>query len=181
MLAFAVAAKKPIQLKLPADVAREVADAASKTRRSVAFIVQRALAGAGPVAAGADGDTVLALTTDDDDPADLGARIKKLAGTRPLDGAVAAAWVATRARFAAFVAREVAAQSQENADDLDAALAVLADPNATSSKLATLASSEYVRVRALVAEHANTDAASLAKLGEDKDRVVRAALAKRSG
>jgi len=180
VLAFGVAAKKPTELKLPADVAREIADAASKTRRSVAFIVQRALAGAGHVAAAAAGDTALALTTDDDDPADLGARIKKLAGTRPLDGAVVAAWDATRARFAAFVAREVAAQSQESADDLDAALAILADPLAPAAKLAALATSEYVRVRTLVAEHANTDAATLAKLGLDKDRVVRAALAKRA-
>jgi len=175
-----MATKKVVQVRLPAEIAHEISDAAQKTRRSVSFIVQRALAAAGPVAAVAGGDTALALTTDDDDPADLGSRIKKLAGDRPLDGAIAAAWAATRARFAAFIAREVAAQSQENADDLDAALAVLADPKATPARLASLAASDYVRVRTLLAEHPNTDAATLAKLGEDKDRVVRAALAKRT-
>lgn len=163
-------------LTLPQRIADEIADAARRTHRSVAFIVARALAAAKdapPVAL--DGPTVeLALASDEDDPPSAQQRARKASGAE-----VAAAWTATRARFAAWIAREEEAQKAERADDLDAGLRDAADPQAAPERLVALARSEYVRVRALVAAHPAAPAEALAILREDKDRVVREAIGRR--
>jgi hypothetical protein len=87
--------------------------------------------------------------------------------------------MATRARFAAWIAREQQAQEAERADDLDAGLRDAADPNAAPARLTALATSEYVRVRALVAAHPAAPPEALALLRDDKDRIVREALGRR--
>jgi hypothetical protein len=164
-------------LELPRAVADEIADAAARTHRSVAFIVARALA-AGKDAAPQplDGELAeLAITSDEDDPPNAVKAAKTADPSR-----LAGAWVATRARFAAWIAREVAAQAAERADDLDAGLRDAANAAATPARLAELATSEYVRVRALVAVHPKTARETLAKLAEDRDRVVREALQSRA-
>jgi hypothetical protein len=171
------AAKSKSKVMVPADVAREIADVARRARRSVAFVVRRAI-GSGPP----PGDTPtgalveLALTTDDDDPTNLVAKIKAAAGERELGAAINAAWGATRARFLEWAAREEQAAQAERADDLDAALAEAAAPETSPDRLAALSSSEYVRVRALVAAHPRTPADVRARLAADRDRVVRAAV-----
>ncbi|MGZ3440948.1 MAG: variant leucine-rich repeat-containing protein [Polyangia bacterium] len=93
--------------------------------------------------------------------------------------ALAAAWTATRARVAAWIAREVEAQKAEHADDLDAGLRDAADAKAAPARLVELARSEYVRVRTLVARHPEAPPEALQILGADKDRVVREALENR--
>jgi len=163
---------------VPAEVAREIADVARRTRRSVAFVVRRAIGSGPPPGDAPTGALVeLALTTDDDDPANLPAKIKAAAGDRDLGAAIAAAWGATREKFLAWAAREAEAAQAERADDLDAALAEAAAPDTTPDRLAALSSSEYVRVRALVAAHPRTPPDLRARLAADKDRVVREAAA----
>jgi hypothetical protein len=161
---------------LPQAIADEIADAARKTHRSTVFIVARALA-AGKDAAPSpvEGATVpLALVNDDDDPPRALTAVKQAS-----PAAIAAAWKATRARFAAWIAREQEAQLAERADDLDAGLRDAAAAATAPPRLLELAKSEYVRVRALVARHPNAPAEALALLGADKDRVVREAIEKR--
>jgi hypothetical protein len=168
---------KPPTIELPAALADEIATAARKTHRSVAFIVARALA------AGKDatilplvGDlTPLVLTSDEDDPPRALASVHKASS-----GAIAAAWTATRARFAAWIQREEEAQAAERAEDLDAGLRDAADATCAPARLVELARSEYVRVRALVARHPAAPAEALARLAADPDRVVREALAARA-
>lgn len=165
---------------LPQSIADEIRDAAARTHRSVSFIVARALAagqGAPPVAPGPtiDGATSeLELVSDEDNPPSAQQRAKKASPAE-----VAAAWTATRARFAAWIAREEEAQQAERADDLDAGLRDAADAATPPARLLALAGSEYVRVRALVAAHPATPPEALVRLREDKDRVVREALARR--
>jgi hypothetical protein len=168
---------KPPTLELPRAIADEIADAAAKTHRSVSFIVARALAaGKDAPAVTLDGErAVVTLTTGEDDPPAAVAAAKTASAA-----AVAAAWTATRARFAAWVAREQAAQQAEQSEDLDTGLRDAAAADTASARLLELAKSEYVRVRALVAAHPAAPAEALALLAADKDRVVRAALAARS-
>jgi hypothetical protein len=176
-----VAAAKSSKAKVmvPVEVAREITDVARRTRRSVAFVVRRAL-GSGPPPGEASGELVaLELTVDDDDPANLVSKIRAAAGDRELGGAIAAAWGVMRARFLEWAAREESAAEAERADDLDAALAEAAAPDTPPERLAALSSSEYVRVRALVAAHPRTPPDVRARLAADKDRVVRAAAAPR--
>jgi hypothetical protein len=163
-------------IELPVAIADEIADAADKTHRSTAFIIARALAagkGAPAVALGAP-VRALPLTSDDDDPASALAAAKKATAAE-----LAAAWTATRARFAAWIAREVEAQKAEHADDLDTGLRDAADTAAAPARLVELARSEYVRVRTLVARHPAAPSEALRILGDDKDRVVREALENR--
>jgi hypothetical protein len=163
-------------IELPRPIADEIADAARKTGRSTVFIVARALAaGKGAPAVTLDGaTTMLMLTTDEDDPPKALAAASKATASE-----LAAAWTATRARFAAWVAREQEAQQAERADDLDAGLRDAADPQTPAARLVELARSEYVRVRTLVARHPAAPSEALAILAADKDRVVREALENR--
>jgi hypothetical protein len=173
--------RKPLTVSLPRDVADELADAARRTQRSVAFIVRRAL-GAAPNAsdAGAPSERVdLALTTDEDDPPDTATKIKAAAKGRSLDDAIAAAWRETRARFHAWIAREEAAATAERADDLDTSLADAQAASTPVARLTALASSEYPKVRALVAIHPSTPPDVLAKLSQDKEPYVRDAVENR--
>jgi hypothetical protein len=163
-------------IALPQAITGEIVDAARRTGRSTAFIVARAIAagkGAPPVAM-EEPHEPLFLESDDDDPASALAAARKAS---PLQ--LAAAWTATRARFAAWIAREEEAQRAERADDLDAGLRDAADAKAAAARLVELAKSEYVRVRALVARHPAAPPEALALLAADKDRVVREALASR--
>ena len=171
------AKNKPLAVELPQAVAAEIADAARKTGRSTVFIVARALsAGRGATKFPLGGALVkLTLSSDEDDPPSALTAVKKASSDD-----VAAAWMTTRARFAAWIEREQAAQANERADDLDAGLRDAADAATTPARLAELAQSEYVKVRALVAQHPATPADALARLGDDRDRVVRAALAARA-
>ena len=167
---------KSPSIDLPPAIAKEIADAAAKTHRSTAFIIARALAagkGAPPVSLTAP-FVALALTSDEDDPPKALSAAKS-ASTEEL----AAAWTATRARFAAWIAREVEAQKAEHADDLDRGLADAENPATPAARLVELARSEYVRVRTLVARHPAAPPEALAILGADKDRVVREALENR--
>jgi len=172
--------RKPLTVQVPLEVAGEIADAARRTQRSIAFIVRRAL-GAAPNATNVpQGDRqALVLTTDEDDPADTLTKIEAAAKTRSLDDAIAAAWTETRARFHAWIAREEAACQAERADDLDAALRDSQDPKVSVERLTTLASSEYPKVRALVAVHAACPAEVRARLAEDKEPYVRDAVENR--
>jgi hypothetical protein len=163
----------PPTLALPRAVSDEIADAARRTHRSVAFIVARALA-AGKDAAPQPltGElSELALTSDDDDPPGA------LKAAKTADPShLTAAWQLTRPRFQSWIAREEAAQAAERADDLDAGLRDASDVRAAPARLIELARSEYVRVRALVAVHPGAPPEALELLGRDRDRVVRQAL-----
>jgi hypothetical protein len=167
---------KAATLELPQAIAAEIADAAAKTHRSTAFILARALtAGKGaPTVALAPPMTALPLTSDEDDPPSALAAAKKAS---PAD--VAAAWTATRARFAAWIAREVEAQKAEHADDLDTGLRDAADPKTPVTRMVELARSEYVRVRTTLIANPAVSPEALAVLAADKDRVVREALENR--
>ncbi|HXU72426.1 MAG TPA: hypothetical protein VN947_24055 [Polyangia bacterium] len=167
---------KAASIDLPSAIATEIADAAKKTHRSTAFIIARALAaGKGAPAVSLSAPFVpLALTSDEDDPP------KALAAAKAATtDELAAAWTATRARFAAWIAREVEAQKAEHADDLDRGLADAENPSTPAARLVELAKSEYVRVRTMVARHPAAPSEALAILGADKDRVVREALENR--
>ncbi len=167
---------KAAALELPQAIADEIADAAAKTHRSTAFIVARALAaGKGaPAVALAAPLRALPLTSDEDDPPSALSAAKKASAAD-----VAAAWTATRARFAAWIAREQEAQKAERADDLDAGLRDAADPATPPARLVELARSEYVRVRTLLVTNPAAPAEALTILAADKDRVVREALENR--
>ena len=158
---------------LPRAVSDDIADAARRTHRSVAFIVARALAAAKEAApATLDGELApLTITSDEDDPPNA-LKAAKSADPQHLAGA----WLATRARFAAWIAREEAAQAAERADDLDAGLRDASDGKVAPARLVELARSEYVRVRALVAVHPHAPPEALTLLAQDRDRVVREAL-----
>lgn len=172
--------RKPLIVEVQREVAEEIADAARRTQRSVAFIVRRAL-GAAPNAQNVpSGEKAeLALTTDEDDPADQLTKIKAHAKSRSLDDAIAAAWTETRARFHAWIAREEAAGQAERADDLDHSLRDAQDPKISIDRLIALASSEYPKVRALVAIHPACPADILTKLSTDKEPYVRDAVENR--
>ena len=164
---------KAAAIELPQAIADEIADAAHKSHRSTAFIVARALAaGKGAPAVPLTAPlSSLPLTSDEDDPASALGAAKRATSVE-----LAAAWTATRARFAAWIAREVEAQRAEHAGDLDTGLRDAADARTPAARLIELARSEYVRVRALVARHPAPPAEALQILGADKDRVVREAL-----
>jgi hypothetical protein len=162
--------KKAPVLQLPQTIVEEIADIARRAQRSVAFVVVRAVAAAKdtPPQKITIPTAPLALTTDDEDPANL---LKQLPGAE----AVAAAWPIAREKFLAWVRRLEEAAQAERADDLDAALAHAADANTPPARLAELARSEYPKVRALVAVHANTAADVRDKLKQDRERSVREA------
>ncbi len=161
-------------------VADELTDAARRLHRSVAFIARRALAAAPNADPVPSGEKVpLTLATDEDDPPDTIAKIKASASGRSLEDALGAAWLATRAKFHAWIAREEDAGQAEKADDLDAALRDAKDPNIDAERLALLAGSEYPKVRALIAQHPSCTKELLAKLATDKEPYVRDAVANR--
>ncbi len=167
---------KAPSIELPPAIADEIADAAQKTHRSTAFIIARALAagkGAQPQPLTAPLQP-LVITSDEDDPPSALSAAKKASSAE-----LAAAWTATRARFAAWIAREVDAQRAEQADDLDRGLDDAANPATPPARLVELARSEYVRVRTLLARHPAAPPEALQILGADKDRVVREALENR--
>ena len=165
---------------LPKQVADEIINVASRTQRSTAFIVLRALMAAPKDALAAAGPTALMLALDDDDPATTLSKIKTTVGKRPLDEAVSGAWAETRQRFSKWLDKEATAREAENADDLDQGLTAAKDPRTSATALNDLAGSEYPRVRALVAVHPATEASTLAKLAQDREPYVRAAVEKRS-
>ncbi len=167
---------KAAVIELPQAITGEIADAAAKTHRSTAFIIARALAaGKGAPAVPLSGPlSPLPLTSDEDDPPSALAAAKRASAAE-----LAAAWTATRVRFAAWIAREVDAQRAEQADELDQGLADAGDPQTPAARLVELARSEYVRVRTLVARHPSAPPEALQLLGADKDRVVREALENR--
>lgn len=172
-------------LRLPAEAAAELAAAARDSERSVAFLVLGALKSAGALAGDVTTARVpLELTTDDDDPKDLAARLQKLAADKGtglrLDEAVALAWAQRRLAILAWVGRIASVDEGQKADDLDEGLRLAADSKATPAQLTALSQSPYVKVRALVAAHAATPEATLDALRADRDRVVKAALAARS-
>jgi hypothetical protein len=168
-------ARKPLTVQVAVLVADEIGDAARRTRRSVAFIVRRALGAAPNAQVVPEGERVaLQLTTDEDDPADTLSKIKAH-GQRDLslDDAVAAAWLATRARFQAWIAREEDAARAEDAHDLDTELKDAGAPSTTVARLIELSKSEYPKVRALVAVHASTPPEVLKVLATDREPYVR--------
>jgi len=174
-------AKRALQVSrvlVSAATAAEMAEVAVAVRRSVAFVVERALSAA-PDAVGFAGDTALELVLDEDDPADLRARIVKRAGGRLLDGAVNAAWLASRTRFFAWAEREREAQAAERADDLDAELADAARPSAPLARLVELGRSAYPKVRALVAANPTTPNEVVEYLASDREPYVRDAVENR--
>lgn len=174
-------AKKALTVSMPRTVAHEVADVAARTQRSVAFIARRALSAAppdAPLPAMTELES-LALTTDEDDPPDTVSKLKAAATSRCLDEALAAAWVATRDRFKKWLEREESAQQAERADDLDAGLRAAADPATAVDRLVVLGSSEYPKIRALVAAHPKTPAEVLGRLAQDREPYVRDAVENR--
>jgi hypothetical protein len=174
-------ARKPLTVQVPSEVAGEIEDAARRTQRSVAFIVRRAL-GAAPNAlpVSPTGEKrELVLATGEDDPADTPTKIKSLAKGRSLDDAITAAWTETRARFHAWIAREESVGQAEHADHLDTSLRDAQDPKTAAARLIALASSEYPKVRALVAIHAACPADVLTRLAQDKEPYVRDAVENR--
>lgn len=121
----------------------------------------------------------LALTTDEDDPPNVQAKLKAAAKGRTLDEAIAAAWAANRTRFQQWAERESQAAQAERADDLDEGLKAAADADTPAARLAELARSDYPKIRALVAVHPRTPAEVLAVLAEDRERYVREAVENR--
>jgi hypothetical protein len=172
-------------LSLPVDVADELVAAAARAERSAAFLMLGALKAAGEltgtVEAGARRS--IFLERDEEDPRDLGSQLAKLADTkakkRSLDDAVALAWRSRRGPILAWAERVAALNADTSADELDAELRAAADTKTPPTRLLALAKSAYPRVRALVAKNAAAPADALAVLGEDRDRVVKAALAAR--
>src|SRR5438094_2968103 len=114
-------AKKPaktLSVELGSATREAILAIARRTRRSVAFIARRALAAApsAKTAPASGPRAALELATDDDDPADTAAKLRAAAGARPLGEALEAAFVATRAKFEAWAAREESASAGERAD-----------------------------------------------------------------
>ena len=174
-----------IVLQLPAVAAEELRAAARDSERSVAFLVLGALKSATALSGDVPAARVaLEVTSNDDDPKDLAARLKKLAADKAtgstLDEAVALAWAQRSAAILAWVRRIASVDEGQKADDLDEGLRLAADPTATPAQLDELAKSPYVKVRALVAAHPAASASALGLLAADRDRVVKAALAARS-
>ena len=172
-----------LALKLPTAVADEIESAARRSERSVGFLVLGALKSSGALSGDIpDPRRAMEVTTGDDDPKDLGARLKKLAADKklPIDDAVALAWVARRAAILAWVDKIAAVDVGQQADDLDEGLRRAADPKTPAAELVALAGSVYVKVRVLVAENPSSPKDALIKLGADKDRVVREALENRT-
>lgn len=173
--------KRSLKIKLPVEIAQEIARVAEATQRSTAFIALRALAAA-PKATVGDGAKTAAfeLTLDEDDAANTLTKIASTSGERSVDEALAAAWLATRDRFSKFLAVEASARESEQADELDGSLREAEALATKASRLATLSTSDYPRVRALVAAHPNTTAAVLAQLARDKEPYVRDAVVNRN-
>lgn len=124
------APRKPVQVELPASTADEIKKVARRLHRSVTFISLRALKAA-PIAeiVPSTGERrSLAPHTDEDDSADTLTKNKRAAGDRCLQDALAAALVATPARFHSWIAREEDAGQAENADDPDQGLKEGRDP-----------------------------------------------------
>jgi hypothetical protein len=176
-LAAVAPVKKAEVVELSVAVCDEIEDAARRTNRSVAFIVRKALAaGQGAAAdppAGPRGR--LELRTEEDDPVDTLKKIRAAASGRALGDAIACAWVASRERFLAWIARVEEAERAAQADDLDRELADASAQSTSAERLAALSRSEYPRVRALVAVHATTPPDTLAALARDRERSVREA------
>lgn len=172
---------KNLKIKLPPDVAAEITQVAERTQRSTAFIALRALLAGGKTAPVVATPNMLPfeLRVDDDDPASTFAKIKAAAGPLPLDQALAGAWASTRQRFAQWLEQESTARQAEAADELDQGLAEATSTSTPAARLVILASSDYPRIRALVAAHANTPEAVVAKLAKDKEPYVREAVAAR--
>lgn len=182
MTTRAATKSRPDAVWVSPGTAREIEQIAEGAGRSVAFVVERALAAAKleRMIGGAPGVAPLVLALDQDDPADLRARISKRGkAVGSLDLAVEAAWAKTRERFVAWVAREQEAQKAEVADDLDRELEAARAPKTSCEQLAVLGASVYPRVRALVAAHAATDTATLTRLARDREPYVRDAVANR--
>jgi hypothetical protein len=148
-------------------------------------VVRRALAAAkDPPAASfaAEPTAKLELTLDDEDDPKTRARIAELIApiAARLGGsegaALAAAWSQTRARFHDWLAKQEAADRAAQADDLDQALAEAASAATAPDRLAALAGSEWVQVRARAARNPRTPAPALERLAAERERVVRAAL-----
>jgi hypothetical protein len=172
--------RKPLSVNVPAVVAEEIGDAARRLHRSPAFIARRALAAAPNAELSISDERVpFILATDEDDPADTLTKIKAAASGRSLDEALTAAWITTRARFHAWIAREEHAGAAEHAHDLDSALRDARDPSIDMARLIELATSEYPKVRALVAAHPACTKELLEKLAADKEPYVRDAVANR--
>lgn len=172
---------RALTLELPLAVADELSSASARCERSVGFLVLGALKSAGTLSGTPTGERKsIELTTDDDDPADLASRCKKLAAEktkgRSLDDAVALAWAARREQILAWVERVGKVNEGERADDLDEGLRVAADPATPAVKLVELAKSAYPRVRALVAAHPGAPKEALDLMGNDRERIVREAL-----
>jgi hypothetical protein len=167
--------KKPPTLQLPAALADEIRDVAARAQRSVAFVVVRAIAAAkaAPEAVISGPTTALVLATDEEDPPNL---LKQA----PSAAALAGAWPLARDKFFAWIRRLEEAAKAESADDLDAALAQAADPGTPIARLTELSKSEYPKVRALVARHANTPADVIAQLAKDREPYVREAASARA-
>ena len=172
--------KRDLKIKLPADVAKELAQVAASTQRSTAFIALRALSAGGraPMVK-LENPQPFVLQLDEDDAAATLTKITQAAGARGVDEALASAWVATRDRFAKFLHKETSARQAEVADELDQSLAEAEAPETNTQRLDELARSEYPRVRALAAAHPNTSDAALARLARDKEPYVRDAVENR--
>jgi hypothetical protein len=162
--------KKAPQLDLPAAIGDEIRDVARRAQRSVAFVVQRTLIAGkdAPVTAMSGPTAPLLLTTDDEDPPNLPAKLKAVTAVE-----VASAWPAAREKFHAWLKKLEAAAQAERADDLDAELAQASDPSTAAARLAELSKSVYPKVRMLVAAHKNTSADVIAALAKDREPSVR--------
>jgi hypothetical protein len=169
--------KKPPQLELPPAIGDEIRDVARRAQRSVAFVVQRTLVAGkdAPVTAVSGPTAPLALTTDDEDPPNL---LTKLKAVTAAD--IVSAWPVAREKFHAWLKKLEDAAQAERADDLDAELAHASDPATLAPRLAELSKSEYPKVRALVAAHANVTPAVLELLAKDRERSVREAASARA-
>jgi hypothetical protein len=174
--------KKPPTLQLPPLIVDEIRDIARRAQRSVAFVVHRALLAAkdAPPAAKPSHAAPLPLSTDDEDPPNLLAKLPAAAAGRPLDEAVLAAWPIAREKFQAWLTRLEEAAKAEQADDLDSALAEAANPATLPARLTELSRSEYPKVRALVAAHANAPADVLARLEKDREPYIRQIISARA-
>ena len=168
-------------------VAEEIEAFARRAGRSTGFVVRRALAAARETppaaAAPADGEQAkLELTLDDEDDPKTRARIAELCaeaerrGAADPGGALADAWRATRARFLGWLEKQEQADRAAQADDLDRALDEAAARTTAPERLAELAASDWVQVRARAAKNPRTPAVALERLAAERERLVRAAL-----
>jgi Leucine rich repeat variant len=175
-----VAGRKPQVLQLPRALADEIADVARRAQRSVAFVVHRTLL-AGKEASPVTGPTApLPLTTDEDDPPSLSAKLHLAAAGRALEEALVGSWPLAREKFHAWLQRLEEASQAERADDLDRALSEAASSATPPARLTELAKSEYPKVRALVAVHPSAPPEAVEKLRADRERSVREAAQSRT-